>query len=86
MQTPFTMAIVVSFSQSPLSPISFYLFLLVNLIFLRLKKGKDRLICCVYGRFLRTSIVMAKPMAIATIIAATPAMMYISVGGKAVTG
>ena len=35
---------------------------------------------------LRTSIVMAKPIVIATIIAATPAAIYISVGDEAVTG
>jgi hypothetical protein len=40
----------------------------------------------IYGRFLSTSIVIAKPMAIAAIIAAVAAAMYISVGGKLATG
>ncbi len=41
---------------------------------------------CFYGRFLSNTIVMAKPMAIAIIIAITPATMYISKGGKVATG
>ena len=39
-----------------------------------------------YGRFLSTMIVMAKPIAIAIIMAAAAAAMYISMGGKVVTG
>jgi len=39
-----------------------------------------------YGRFLSIRIVMAKPIAIAIIIAAAAAAMYISKGGKVVTG
>jgi hypothetical protein len=40
----------------------------------------------VYGRFLSTRIVIANPIAIAIIMATTPPTMYISVGGKTVTG
>ena len=50
------------------------------------KKGKDGGFATLYGRFLSTMIVIAKPMAIAIIIAITPAMMYISKGGRVVTG
>lgn len=39
-----------------------------------------------YGRFLSISIVIAKPMTIATIIAAAAAAMYISVGGNVIAG
>lgn len=59
----------------------------INEEILRLKKGKMLFgFFRFYGRFLSTRIVTAKPTAIATIIAATPAAMYISVGGKEVTG
>jgi hypothetical protein len=53
----------VNFNQSPLSPIPSIFFFSVNLIFLRLKKGKDNFLClCVfYGLFLITRI-MTTPM------------------------
>ena len=50
------------------------------------KKGKIVFSWLPYGRFLNISTIMAPTMAIATIIAATPAAMYISVGGKLATG
>jgi hypothetical protein len=39
-----------------------------------------------YGRFLIAISIRAPTRAIATMIATTPAAMYISVGGKTVTG
>jgi hypothetical protein len=39
-----------------------------------------------YGRFLSVRIVMAKPIAIAIMIAAAAAVMYISVGGNVICG
>ena len=44
------------------------------------------MLICFYGRFLSVRIVIAKPIAIAIIIAAAAAPMYISVGGKLATG
>jgi hypothetical protein len=42
--------------------------------------------CRIYGLFLSIKIVIANPKAIATIIAAVAAAIYISVGGNSVTG
>jgi len=62
------MATVVNYRPEPTQPHSLYLFFSVNLIFLRLKKGKNNFVAF-YGRFLSIS----KPtMAIAIIIAITP--------------
>jgi hypothetical protein len=74
-----------SFSITQSTPVFRYLFFDD---FSRLKKGKDNFLffACFYGRFLSTKIVIAKPKAIAIIIAAAAAPMYISVGGNAVSG
>ena len=43
-------------------------------------------ICFFYGRFRIADSKIAPTMAMVMIIAATPATMYISVGGEAITG